>query len=121
MANPVVHWEMWSKEPAKVSDFYAKVFGWNVQHMPEMDYRFVEAGGAGGIGGGIFQPKEGGPWPGNLALYVDVDDLAAYGKRIVEAGGKMVVENQEVPGMGSFSLFADPEGRVMGIWKSATR
>jgi len=30
------------------------------------------------------------------------------------------VEEQEVPGMGSFSLFADPDGRVMGMWKSAT-
>ncbi len=33
------------------------------------------------------------------------------------AGGKVVVEEQEVPGMGAFSLFSDPDGRVMGIWK----
>ncbi len=24
MATPVVHWELWSKDPAKVSDFYAE-------------------------------------------------------------------------------------------------
>lgn len=117
MANPVVHWEMWSKDPAKVSEFYGRVFGWSVQHMPEMDYRFVEAGGEGGIGGGIMKPRDG-PWPGNLALYVDVDDLVAYARRIVEAGGRMLVEDQKVPGMGAFSLFADPEGRVMGLWKA---
>jgi predicted enzyme related to lactoylglutathione lyase len=29
------------------------------------------------------------------------------------------VEEQEVPGMGSFSLFTDPEGRMMGLWKPA--
>jgi hypothetical protein len=23
-----------------------------------------------------------------------------------------------VPGMGSFALFSDPDGRVMGIWKA---
>ncbi len=39
--------------------------------------------------------------------------------RIVDAGGKIVVEDQIVPGMGSFALFADPDGRVMGIWKQS--
>ena len=116
MGNPVVHWELWSKDPAKVSDFYARVFDWKVNHMPEMQYRIVETGGQG-IGGGIMQPQEG-PWPGNMAFYILVDDLAAYRKRIVDAGGKVVVEEQQVPGMGSFALFSDPDGRVMGIWKA---
>lgn len=26
------------------------------------------------------------------------------------------VEEEEVPGMGAFSLFTDPEGRMMGLW-----
>ena len=117
MGNPVVHWELWSKDPAKVSDFYARVFDWKVNYMPEMQYRMVETGGQGGIGGGIMQPQEG-PWPGNMAFYILVDDLAAYRKRILDAGGKVVVEEQQVPGMGSFALFSDPDGRVMGIWKA---
>ena len=37
----------------------------------------------------------------------------------VEAGGQIVVEEQEVPGKGAFCLFADPEGRVLGVWKEA--
>lgn len=118
MACPVVHWELWSKDPAKVSGFYAKVFDWKVQHMPELNYRAVDTGGEGGINGGIMQPDKSGPWPGNMAFYVSVDDLATYRGKIVAAGGKIVVEEQVVPGMGSFSLFSDPEGRVMGIWKT---
>ena len=51
-------------------------------------------------------------------VYIAVDDRASYRQRITEAGGKIVVEEMEVPGMGSFSLFADPDGRVMGIWKT---
>ena len=35
MGNPVVHWELMSKDPAKVSEFYAKTFDWKVQHMPK--------------------------------------------------------------------------------------
>ena len=43
MGNPVVHWELMSKDPAKVSDFYAKIFGWKIQPMGgPVDYRLVE-------------------------------------------------------------------------------
>ena len=75
----------------------------------------------GGINGGIFKPDREGPWPGNMVLYIDVDDLAAYRKKIVAAGGKIHVEEQEVPGMGTLSLFTDPEGRMMGLWKAKTK
>ncbi len=44
--------------------------------------------------------------------------LAAYRKKVVAGGGKICVEEQEVPGMGAFSLFTDPEGRMMGLWKA---
>lgn len=120
MPSPVVHWEFWSKDAAKTSDFYAKVFDWKIDHHPEINYRVVNTGG-GGINGGIMTPDRSGPWPGNMSFYIDVDDLAAYRKKITDAGGKVVVEEQEVPGMGSFSLFSDPDGRVIGIWKNNAR
>ncbi|HEY6383847.1 MAG TPA: VOC family protein [Pseudolabrys sp.] len=121
MGNPVVHWELMSKDPAKVSDFYAKIFGWTVKHMPELNYRTVDTGGEGGINGGIFRPEREGPWPGNLVFYIAVDDLPAFRKKIVAAGGKIHVEEQEVPGMGTLSLFTDPEGRMMGLWKAKSQ
>jgi hypothetical protein len=43
MGNPVVHWELMSKDPAKVSDFYAKIFGWKVRAY--LDSRHVCDGG----------------------------------------------------------------------------
>jgi uncharacterized protein len=116
MGSPVVHWELMSKDPAQVSAFYEKIFGWKIQHIPEMNYRLVETGGEGGINGGILKPE--GRWPGNMTLYIAVDDLATYRKKIVAAGGKIHVEEQVVPGMGAFSLFTDPEGRTMGLWKA---
>ena len=118
MGNPVVHWELWSKNPENVADFYAKIFGWKVQHIPDINYRFVDTDSGGtGINGGIFKPKEDGPWPGSLAMYIDVDDLDAYVKKIEAAGGKMIVPRAEVPNMGSYALFEDPDGRVLGIWQ----
>jgi len=121
MANPVVHWELMTKDPARLAGFYEKTFGWNVRHMPELNYRVVDTGSKEGINGGILKPEREGPWPGNMVFYIGVDDLAAYRKKVVAAGGKIHVEEQKVPGMGKFSLFTDPEGRMMGLWKSKTR
>ena len=117
MGRRVVHRELMSKDPAKVSAFYENIFGWKIRHIPEMNYRMVETGGQGGINGGIVKPECEGPWPGNMLFYIGVDDLAAYRQKIVAAGGKIHVEEQVVPGMSAFSLFTDPEGRIMGLWK----
>jgi predicted enzyme related to lactoylglutathione lyase len=107
MGQPVVHWEFWSDDPARVADFYQTVFGWNIRSLPGMNYRLVETGGLGGINGGIMKPQAG-PWPSKLALYIE---------KIREAGGKIVVDKVDVPGVGQLSLFEDPEGRVLGMWK----
>ena len=120
MGNPVIHWELMSKEPQKVAAFYSKLFGWKVEHRPELNYRIVDTLATGemkGINGGIVKPDHEGPWPGNMLFYIAVDDLAAYRRKVVEAGGKIHVEAQQVPGMGAFSLFTDPEGRMMGLWE----
>lgn len=117
MGAPVVHFEFWSSNPAKAAAFYQQVFGWNIQHLPEIDYHLADTNSGGvGINGGIFKPQDG-PIPAPTALYIDVDDLDAYGQKITAAGGTIVVANQEVPGMGTFSLFSDPDGRMLGIWK----
>jgi predicted enzyme related to lactoylglutathione lyase len=116
MGRPVVHWEFWSKDPQRVSDFYTEVFGWQAHHLPEMNYRLVNTDSQGGINGGIMTPREG-PWPGNMAFYIDVDDLDAYNRKIAEAGGRVIVERMDVPGVGSLALFEDPDGRVLGIWQ----
>ena len=125
MGNPVVHFELMSKNPEKVSDFYAKTFGWKVKHMPEINYRLVDtdakASGMPGINGGIVKPDKPEPWPGNMLAYILVDDLAAYRKKVKAQGGKIQIEEQKVPGMGKFSLFTDPEGRMMGLWKAKQR
>jgi len=110
-----------SKDPANIAVFYEKIFGWKIQHVPEMNYRLVDTNSQGGINGGILKPPCPEPWPGNMTMYIDVDDLAAYRERVVAAGGKIQIEEQQVPGMGSFSLFTDPEGRMMGLWKTARK
>ncbi len=116
MGQPVVHWELWSENTEELSDFYRKVFDRNVKFIPEMNYHFVDTESDQGIGGGFMTPQKG-PWPGDMTLYIDVDDLATYRERIEAAGGKVVVPEMDVPGVGSLMLFQDPDGRVLGCWK----
>jgi len=118
MGRPVVHWEFWSKDPEALADFYAGIFDWQIRHLREMNYRLVQTGGEGGIDGGIMTPKSG-PWPGNMAFYIDVDDLEGYVEKVRAAGGEIVVEPMDVPGVGRQALFSDPDGRVIGLWKPA--
>jgi predicted enzyme related to lactoylglutathione lyase len=121
MGNAVIHFELMSKDPARLSTFYAKVFDWKIQDMPQISYRIVDTGAQGemkGINGGIVKPDKPEPWPGNMTMYILVDDLVAYRKKVTAAGGRILIEEQDVQGMGSFSLFADPEGRMIGLWKA---
>ncbi len=62
---------------------------------------------------------EAGATGSTCAFLISVDDLDTYRKKVVAAGGNIHVEKRAVPGMGSFSLFTDPEGRMMGLWKVA--
>ena len=55
-----------------------------------------------------------------MAFYIDVEDLASYRKKITDAGGKILVEEQEVPEMGVV-LAVRRSGRAGAgkIWKQA--
>ena len=97
------------------SDFNKRVFDWEIRNIPEMDYNLVEAA-EHGIGGGIMKPQSD-KLAGNMTFYIDVDDLDAFGEKVKAAGGKLVIEKVDVPGIGQFTLFEDPDGRLIGMWK----
>jgi predicted enzyme related to lactoylglutathione lyase len=46
-----------------------------------------------------------------------VDDLDVFSEKIRRSGGKILVDKVNVPGVGELSLFEDPDGRVLGMWK----
>ena len=50
MGNPVVHFEIVSKEGGKLKSFYSEAFGWKIDADNAMGYGIVEAEGEG-IGG----------------------------------------------------------------------
>ena len=52
-------------------------------------------------------------------VYIQVEDIEVTLEMINENGGKTYVPKTPVEDMGSFALFHDPDGNVLGLWQSA--
>jgi hypothetical protein len=62
----VTHFEIYGEEPAKLSEFYSGLFGWQVERAPGIDYWRIQTGprnGGGFDGGMTYRPSDGpGGW-----------------------------------------------------------
>lgn len=115
MPNPVVHFEiMGGSAPNQLQDFYRNIFGWHVDANNPMNYGLVDTHTENGIGGGVGPSEDGKP---RVTVYVGVDDLDAYLKKVEALGGKTVLPPTEIPDMVTLAMFADPSGNVIGLIK----
>lgn len=121
MGKPIVGWfEVTGKDGPALQSFYSKLFGWEVTDAGGGAGYGLVAAAEKGIAGGIGASPDGGA--GWVTFYVEVDDPAAYLAKAEKLGAKMVVPPSEVPGYGiTFAMFADPEGRVVGLSKGAVQ
>jgi predicted enzyme related to lactoylglutathione lyase len=120
----VVHFEVPYDDADRARAFYAEVFGWSIQAVPEFDYNFVQTGPTeesgmptepGYIGGGMFQRQED---IGRPIITIEVADVTDALTAIAERGGAAVGEPQPVGEMGIAAYFTDSEGNLMGLWQS---
>jgi len=107
MAHPVINFEIGGRDETRLSDFYSRLFGWDIQAAGP-GYRLVPPQD-GGIGGGLMKVRDAmQPY---VTFYVQVEDLQASLDRAEELGGKRVVEPTDIPGVGAFALFQDLDGK----------
>ena len=117
--DPVVHFEMPAEDKKRMADFYAKVFGWRTQMLgPEMgEYVLAtttepdESGrpkNPGAINGGFFSKSDDKPaqYP---SVVIAVEDIKDHMKSVEGAGGKVLGEPMEIPGVGQYVSFMDTE------------
>ena len=125
MSARVVHFEVPFDDADRARSFYADVFDWQIQPMPEMDYTIVSTGPvsdqgmpseAGYIGGGMFQRQADISTP---VITLQVDDIDATMIAVEKHGGSAVGEKLAVGQMGFAAYFNDSEGNLMGLWQSA--
>lgn len=112
--HPIVHIEISAKDLGAASKFYADLFGWKIEPMPEMNYATFEA--EGGPGGGFNPVSDENP-AGTVLVYVGTEDILASLDQVVKLGGKLVVPKTEIPGMGWFAIFSDPTGNNIGLFQ----
>jgi uncharacterized protein len=117
MPNPFIHIELNSTDVAKAKSFYGKLFDWKLQDMAISggDYTMIEVGG--GTGGGLMKHPVPGA-PSSWLAYVQVDDVKAATGKATALGATVLKDVTEVPGMGWFSLIADPAGAALGLWQN---
>jgi predicted enzyme related to lactoylglutathione lyase len=114
MHKPVVHFEIGCKDRQVCSDFYSKLFDWEMDNSGPAA-RITSSSPAGGIPGHIVSL---GHEPHNyVTVYVEVDDVAAYQQKAIAMGGKKIIGPIDIPG-GQFGWIADPEGTIIGLWKT---
>ncbi len=111
----VVHVEIPAANVEAAGKFYADLFGWKLQPMPEMKYTMWEA--ADGTGGGFPEVSDESP-AGQVLVYIASEDIDADLKNVKKLGGKVLREKTEIPGMGWFAIFQDPTGNVLAVYTS---
>jgi hypothetical protein len=115
----VVHFEIPADNPERVAGFYKKVLGWEIQKWEgPVDYWLISTGKETepGIHGGIARKKDR-PASGILVT-AQIDSVDECLKKIVAAGGSIVVPKRAIPGVGYQAHFRDPEGNVIGIMEN---
>lgn len=128
--NPVVHFEMPYDIRERMAKFYESVFGWQTQMFGEDMGNYVLATTtetdengpkrSGAINGGFFPKKP--DWPAQYpSIVIAVDNISASVKKITDAGGKVLGEPMEIPGVGQYVSFTDTEGNRVSMLQPIPR
>ena len=107
----VVHWEVQARDLAQQQQFFAELFGWEIDTNNPMSYGMVSGNGKDTIGGGI---GSGHDSASRVTVYVQVPDINASLDRAQTLGAQTVVPRTAF-GPVIMALFRDPEGNVIGL------
>jgi len=127
---PVVHFEMPYEQKERVARFYERVFGWETQMSgPEMGNYVLATTTAtegrtpmrsGAINGGFFPKKP--DWPAQYpSVVIAVADIERASEDVSAAGGQVLGQPMEIPGVGRYVSFFDTEGNRVGLLQALPR
>ena len=112
-------YELMTSDPGAAGKFYEKVIGWSAQPMGEAgdgSPYTVFATSDGGVAGMMKIPAEAGGMPPSWMGYIAVDNVDDYTRRYEAAGGVVHRQPADIPGVGRFSVVADPQGAVVNLF-----
>jgi predicted enzyme related to lactoylglutathione lyase len=121
MGQPVVHFEIIGKDGVKLQNYYSELFGWKMDTNNPMNYGAIArednlSPEGIGIGGGVGAGPEG--YDGHVTFYVAVPDVEAALAKAESLGGTRVMGPDSVAEGVEIGQFADPEGHLIGLFKT---
>jgi uncharacterized protein len=107
-----------------MAKFYGAAFGWQTQMLGEEMGHYVVATTTetdehspktpGAINGGFFQKRPDRPGQ-HPSVVIAVDNIQDAIRKVTDAGGKVLGEPMEIPGVGQYAAFTDTEGNRVSM------
>jgi len=128
--DSVVHFEMPYEDKERMAKFYESTFGWQMQMTGEEMGNYVVAtttetnqtgrpSNPGAINGGFYEM--GPDMPKCPSVVIAVDDISASIGMVKVAGGEVIGEPMEIPGIGKYVSFIDTEGNRISMLQALPR
>ena len=114
MSYTICHLEIPTTDVKKSGEFYNKIFGWKIDYSWGKDYAIFSTGEGQLSGGGLDRNDK--ITPGNIIIYIQVDDINAMLAKAEKLGAKKVAEKTEIPNVGWFGLFTDLDSNTIGLF-----
>jgi len=123
--NPVVHFEMPYDDADRMARFYKSAFKWKTKKLGEKMGDYVLATTTerspdgtpeklARINGGFFPKKP--DWPAqHPSVVIAVDDMKTAMQKVTSAGGWVLGEPVDIPGVGAYVAFMDTEGNRVSM------
>jgi hypothetical protein len=113
--------ELLTTDIAGAKRWYGEVFGWKGEDMPMPGFTYTLWKDDGTDRGGAMSMPPGTGGPPHWLAYVLVKDVDASAAKVTSLGGKLCVPPQDIPNIGRFSVFSDPQGASIALYKPLAR
>src|ERR687888_2250868 len=106
-------------DPDAAVGFYSGLFGWEFENVmpPGSPGEYFIARIRGGDVAAVGSIPEGAPPMAMWNTYIWVESADQAASKVLEAGGKTLMQPFDVMDAGRMAVFADPEGAVFLVWQ----
>jgi predicted enzyme related to lactoylglutathione lyase len=114
--------ELMTTDPEAAKRFYSAVIGWGIQDLPDMNHQYsmwtVDGAGLAGL---MQLPGEAARQgaPPHWLTYIESEDIDATFNQATQLGARTYVPPKDIPGVGRFTVLADPQGAEFAVFTPA--
>jgi predicted enzyme related to lactoylglutathione lyase len=106
-------------DAAAAREFYANLFGWEIEVNPDPQYGGYGRAKIGGKDAAGISPTQSPQQPSAWNVYIGSDDIDALAARVTEAGGTVAMAPFDVGDQGRMAVFQDPSGAFISAWQAS--